>query len=62
MDKESIRGKQRARKLALQALYQWHMSGLELSEIDAQFRSSRGSSTLRCRVGVLVSTLECRAT
>lgn len=39
MDKESIRGKQRARKLALQALYQWHMSGLELSEIDAQFRA-----------------------
>lgn len=39
MDKESIRGKQRARKLALQALYQWQMSGLELNEIDAQFRA-----------------------
>ncbi len=39
MDKVSIRGKQRARKLALQALYQWHMSGHELSEIDAQFRA-----------------------
>lgn len=39
MDKESIRGKRRARKLALQALYQWHMSGHELSEIDAQFRA-----------------------
>jgi N utilization substance protein B len=38
VDKESIRGKQRARKLLLQALYQWHMSGLDLNEIDAQFR------------------------
>lgn len=38
MDKQSIRSKQRARKLALQALYQWHMSGSELTEIDAQFR------------------------
>lgn len=39
MDKKSIRGKQRARKLALQALYQWQMSGLDLNEIDAQFRA-----------------------
>ena len=39
MDKESIRSKRRARKLALQALYQWHMSGLELTEIEAQFRA-----------------------
>lgn len=39
MDKELIRGKQRARKLAMQALYQWHMSGMELTEIDAQFRA-----------------------
>ena len=38
VDKESIRGKRRARRLALQALYQWHMSGTELTEIDAQFR------------------------
>ena len=38
MDKKAIRGKQRARKLALQALYQWHMSKAELCEIEAQFR------------------------
>ena len=38
MEKESINGKRRARKLALQALYQWHMSGSELYEIEAQFR------------------------
>jgi N utilization substance protein B len=38
VDKESINGKRRARKLALQALYQWSMSGHELSEIEAQFR------------------------
>lgn len=39
MDKESIRGQRRARKLAMQSLYQWHMSGSELSEIDAQCRA-----------------------
>jgi len=39
VDKESIRGKRRARKLALQALYQWHMCKAELTEIDAQYRS-----------------------
>lgn len=38
MEKQSISGKRRARKLALQALYQWLMSGCELSEIEAQFR------------------------
>ena len=38
VEKQSIGGKRRARKLALQALYQWLMSGSELSEIDAQFR------------------------
>ena len=38
MEKESIRGKRRARKLALQALYQWSMSGHEVYEIEAQFR------------------------
>jgi N utilization substance protein B len=36
--KESISGKRRARKLALQALYQWLMSGAELHDIEAQFR------------------------
>ena len=34
----SINGKRKARKLALQALYQWLMSGAELTEIEAQFR------------------------
>ncbi len=34
---QSISGKRRARKLALQSLYQWLMSGAELSEIEAQF-------------------------
>ncbi len=36
--KQSISGKRRARKLALQSLYQWLMSNTELSEIEAQFR------------------------
>ncbi len=39
MEKEAIRGKRRARKLALQALYQWHMSGHETVEVEAQFRA-----------------------
>ena len=38
MENQSIKGKRRARKLALQALYQWLMSGSDLSEIEAQFR------------------------
>ena len=38
MEKEAIRGKRQARKLALQALYQWQMSGSDLYEIEAQFR------------------------
>ena len=38
MEKQSIRGKRRARKLAVQALYQWLMSGSDLFEIEAQFR------------------------
>lgn len=36
--KKSISGKRRARKLALQSLYQWLMSKAELYEIEAQFR------------------------
>lgn len=40
MEKKSIDGKRRARKLVLQALYQWLMSGHELSEIEAQFRAN----------------------
>lgn len=37
MSNEFIKGKRRARRLALQALYQWHMSGGEVYEIEAQF-------------------------
>jgi transcription antitermination protein NusB len=38
VEKQSINGKRRARKLALQALYQWLLSGSDLHEIEAQFR------------------------
>lgn len=38
MEKNLISGKRKARKLALQALYQWLMSGSDLHEIEAQFR------------------------
>ena len=38
MEKQLIKGKRRARKLAVQALYQWLMSGSELYDIEAQFR------------------------
>jgi N utilization substance protein B len=37
VDKEDIKKRRRARKMALQALYQWLMSGGELSDIQAQF-------------------------
>ncbi|RUR10973.1 transcription antitermination factor NusB [Legionella sp. km772] len=39
MEKNLISGKRKARKFALQALYQWLMSGSELHEIEAQFRT-----------------------
>lgn len=39
MEKQSISGKRKARKLALQALYQWLMSGTDVHEIEAQFRA-----------------------
>lgn len=39
MEKKAIGGKKRARTLALQALYQWQLSGTALSEIEAQFRA-----------------------
>jgi N utilization substance protein B len=38
VDKQSINAKRRARKLALQALYQWLMSGHDIHEIEVQFR------------------------
>ncbi|WP_027707982.1 transcription antitermination factor NusB [Zooshikella ganghwensis] len=31
--------RRRARQYALQALYQWHMAGASLTDIDAQFRT-----------------------
>ena len=39
MDKQAIKGKRKARKLALQALYQWLMTGSERTEIEAQFHA-----------------------
>jgi N utilization substance protein B len=36
----AIKGKRRARKLALQALYQWLMTNGELHEIEAQFHTT----------------------
>lgn len=38
MDKNDIRRKRKARRLALQALYQWHMTKLNTQEIELQFR------------------------
>jgi len=40
VEKNYIKGKRKARRLALQALYQWLMSGSDLVEIEAQFRAS----------------------
>lgn len=37
---QTISGKRRARKLALQSLYQWMMAGADLHEIEAQFSSA----------------------
>lgn len=39
MEKKEIQARRRARKLVLQALYQWQLSGLDLAEIEAQFRA-----------------------
>ena len=66
MDKQTIKGKRRARKLALQALYQWLMAGSDLSEIEAQFRVANDMSKVDeeyfCRllhgVPATLSTLE----
>jgi transcription antitermination protein NusB len=40
VEKQSIKGKRRARKLALQALYQWLMTQGERSAIEAQFHAT----------------------
>lgn len=44
MEKQSISGKRKARKLALQALYQWLMSDSDLYEIETQFRVANNMS------------------
>lgn len=46
MNKQTISGKRRARKLALQALYQWFMSGHELYEIEMQFRAANNTDKI----------------
>lgn len=40
MGNPAIKGKRRARKLALQALYQWLMTNSALYEIEAQFHAT----------------------
>lgn len=45
MINQTIKGKRKARKLALQALYQWLMSGAAPSDIEAQFRAAYDVST-----------------
>lgn len=44
MTNQTIKGKRKARKLALQALYQWLMSGVAPSDIEAQFRAAYDAS------------------
>lgn len=39
-EKLQIRQKQKARKLALQAMYQWSMTGHDVIEIEAQFHQA----------------------
>lgn len=51
---QTINARRRARKLALQSLYQWLMSGAELTDIEAQFRASNAmekiDTTYYCRL------------
>lgn len=37
MDNKQIKARQKARKLALQALYQWEIAGTDLTEIEAEY-------------------------
>lgn len=39
MEKLNVHARRRARRLALQALYQWHMTQNDLYEIEAQYRA-----------------------
>jgi len=38
-NRELIRGRQNARKILIQALYQWHMNASEIAELQAQYLS-----------------------
>lgn len=38
-NRELIRGRQNARKILIQALYQWHMNSAEIAELQAQYLS-----------------------
>jgi transcription antitermination protein NusB len=40
VEKNEVISRKKARRLILQALYQWNMTGEELTEIDAQFRAN----------------------
>ena len=40
MEKDRIHARQRARKLVIQALYQWTMSGQALSDIEVEFHDN----------------------
>lgn len=41
MEKQEIRAKQRARRMALQAIYQWLMTQAQAHVIEAQFRATQ---------------------
>ncbi len=43
IDKQTIKGRRRARKVALQAIYQRLISNTESTEIEAQFRAIHGT-------------------
>lgn len=43
IDKQMIKGRRRARKIALQAVYQRFVSKAEMTEIEAQFRAIHGN-------------------
>lgn len=38
MDKEAVRAKRKARRMALQAIYQWQMAAQDTTDIEAQFK------------------------
>jgi len=38
VDKEAVRAKRKARRMALQAVYQWQMAAQDTADIEAQFK------------------------